>query len=517
MITVSNAFKDALSNPVKEVYAKIQLLDNQENFLEEITTKVIDGNISANKESQTRRSFSLSLLNDNNDFTWSVGGKIWLDKRIKLWIGLPIYSKTTNEQNINLSTEYQNGTASSSLEMINGNVQLEQTYVFLTTNFPVPSTSGTWTSPVYQLTANRTTISANYIQPIGTNVKIEYRISEDSSNWSSWITASDSQITTFYNYIQVRFTLTTFDMTTTPTISSLNINGIYEIDDIEFVPQGVFILKEMSASSSYTGEKTAKLAGYDKWKLLDGDPIGKFTTVTTINAGVNIADAIKTIAQDAGITKFLFDDCTVTTPYDLSYQLGDSRGKAIKELADLAVYSVYFDVNGFLRFNPQPDVENSPSVWTYDKSDYTLYASSEKRLDDTELFNKVLVIGGSSQTATVSAVSQDNDSTSPTGIPNIGERLFIYNNGSPDPLITDTTLAQARADYELKNRLRIAERQPIQTLPNYLHEVEDVITLVDENTNTNDKYELVSFNLSLKPTGGLMSAEVWKVRKIGNK
>ncbi len=376
MILASDSFKTALKRQVSEVYTKIEILDRHENVLEEITTKVIDGNISVSKERETRRTFSLSVLNDNNEFTWSVGGRIWLDKRIKLSIGLDI--------------------------------------------------GGT----------------------------------------------------------------------------------------IEYIPQGVFVLTEFSALSSYTGERTATFSGADKWHLLNGDPVGKFTNVTTIAAGTNIATAIRTIATDAGITKFLFDDCTVTVPYQLTYQPGDARGKAIKELADLAVYSIYFDVNGFLRFRPQVNLETASSVWTYDKSDYTLYAKSEKRLDHHELFNKVLVIGGSSQTATVSAIAQDNDANSPTGIPTIGERLFLYNNGSPDPLISTVALAQSRADYELRNRLRIAEKQPIEILPNYLHESEDVITLVDDWTNTNGNYELISFNIPLK-ANAMMTAEAWRVRKIG--
>lgn len=378
MINSSEAFKKELSAPIAEVYTKIDLLDKHENKIDEITAKAIDGSINVSKEREIRRTFSMTLLNDNNDFTWEVGGKIWLDKRIKLWIGLKV-------------------------------------------------------------------------------------------------------------------------------------NG-----EIEYIPQGIFVLTDMSATSSSTGERIASLSGLDKWSLLSGDPVGKFTYHTTIETGTKITDAIKLIAQDGGIDKFIFDDCDITVPYSLTYELGDSRGKAIKELADLAVYSIFFDVNGFLRFRPQIDLDTMPSVWTYDKSDYTLYAKSEKILDHAELYNKIVVIGGSSQTATVSAIAQDDNPNSPTSVQNIGERIYFHQNGSPDPLITTSILAKARADYELKNRLRIAERQPLEILPNYCHESEDVVTLIDDWHNTNDKYELISFNIPLKPSS-LMSAEVWKIKKLGDR
>ncbi|RKD21489.1 hypothetical protein BEP19_14810 [Ammoniphilus oxalaticus] len=404
MINSDETIRQALVDPIKEITVKIELLDSDENVIDEITSAVMDGNISVDKDRDTRRTFSLILLNDENEFTWSIGGRIWLDKRVKLWIGI---KSSVFEQ--------------------------------------VESESGVFLSPTF---------------------------------------------------------FTTLGMT-------------YERrDSTVYIPQGVFVLSEMSATSSYTGERTAILSGSDKWQLLSGDPVGKFTNVTSLAAGVKISDAIRLIASDAGITKFLFDDCDVTLPYSLTYQPGEARGKAIKELAELAVYSIFFDVNGYLRFRPQIDVEKTASVWTYDKSDYTLYAKSEKRLEHSELYNKILVIGGSSQTATVSATAEDNRLDSPTGIPTIGERLFLYNNGSPDPLITTIALAQSRANYELRNRLRVAEKQPIDLLPNYLHDAEDVITIIDDWTNTDDKYELISFNIPLS-AGGMMSAEAWRVRNIG--
>jgi hypothetical protein len=379
MIQVDNDIVIALkSNKIKEFYAKIDLLDKDERVIEEITTKVIDGSINVSKEREIRRTFSMEVVNENNEYTWSVGGKIWLDKRIKLWIGVKVNGK------------------------------------------------------------------------------------------------------------------------------------------FKFIPQGIFVLTDFSASSSYTGEKKASLSGSDKWSLLSGEPIGKFINQTTINTGTKISDAIKIIAKDGGIDKFIFDHCDVTVPFVLSYEMGDSRGKAIKELADLAVYSIYFDVNGYLCFRPQVDLETMPSVWTYDKSEYTLYAGSEKKLDHTDLYNKVLVIGGSSQTPTVTAIAVDDNPNSPTSIQQINERLFLFNNGSSDPLIHSQLLAQARADYELKNHLRIAERQTISLICNPLHEAEDVITLVEDWTNTNDKYELISFTIPLR-VNATTTAEVWRIRQIGNR
>jgi len=65
-------------------------------------------------------------------------------------------------------------------------------------------------------------------------------------------------------------------------------------------------------------------------------------------------------------------------------------------------------------------------------------------------------------------------------------------------LITTKKLAQARADYELQKRLAIAERVDLELVPNYLHEAEDVIELIDPNNEINDRYELVRFTIPLR-------------------
>ncbi len=261
----------------------------------------------------------------------------------------------------------------------------------------------------------------------------------------------------------------------------------------EYIPQGVFIVTNPETLSRPT-ERTMTIQGNDKTYLLSGSPIGKFVYETTIEQGVKISTAIKELA--AGINKFLFDDCDVKVPYDLTYAAGNSRWKAMKELADLAVYALYFDANGYLRFRPQYDLKTTPPVWTYQPEDYTLYAGSNKRLDDSDLRNHILVIGGSSQTATVTAQAMNDNPDSPFSIQRIGSRLHIH---GPDPLITTEELAQARADYELQKRLTLAEKVDIDLVPNYIHEAEDVIELIDPVNKINNKYELIRFTIPLRP------------------
>jgi hypothetical protein len=376
LITATDAFKAVMTGEVATLYARFDLLDKSENFLETYTAPIKDGSISVDKtgDNAPRRQFSVTLDNSDGTFTWSVGGRIWLDKRVKFYVGF-----------------------------------------------------------------------------------------ETSSGVIDWL------------------------------------------------PQGVFLIDAPTASSTPDSAE-ARISGGDKWKTLDGAPLGKFADATIIQAVTAplVSDVIRLIAGGVGETKFAFDSCTVAVPYDLTYQQGEARGKAIKELADLAVYDVYYDVNGFLRFTPKlADMTTAAPCWTYDAGDArTIYASSDKTLDVGEFFNKVVVRGKD-----VSAVAASTDPSDPLSTVNVGERICHYNNGADDPLITTFALAQARADYELQQRRRVIERQTIELLPNYLHEAGDVITIIEPETSTRDNYELLRFDIPLSGSQ-FMRAEAQRVRKV---
>jgi len=293
------------------------------------------------------------------------------------------------------------------------------------------------------------------------------------------------------------------------------------LDDstIEYLPQGVFILTKISATSNPLESPKASIEGTDKMGRW-----GKISKALTLKKGLNIAKAIK-LVLDGVEFNFNFDDLEdyiIGTeppipygiiPYDLNFSMGTERSKIVKDLANIVTWDIGYNIYGELRFKKFPDPENDIVSWTYQKEDYTLYSGSEKQFDDTDLFNSVLTIGSSSMSGTVTAISQNTDILSPSSIDNIGERLYIHNNGTPDPLITTVELAQARSDYELRKRLQIVEKQNINIIPNFMHEDGDVIKLIDNNHLTNDKYQLLKFTIPINKEGR-MTCEGWKVRKL---
>ena len=211
---------------------------------------------------------------------------------------------------------------------------------------------------------------------------------------------------------------------------------------IEYVCLGVYILSAPVGNSTPL-ENSTTIVGSDLWYLLS-DKFGRYTNITTYDAfekdenGDYIVDEnnntklktekdangntiynkdgtpkyyritnyIKSILENVGITKYIIDECDSYLVSDLKYQIGDNRGQAIKDLVgkcystfDNYFYEAYFDVNGYFRFQKYMKPTEIAPVEVYRIEDGTGYAGSIRSLDDSELFNDIIVIGGSGDSA----------------------------------------------------------------------------------------------------------------------
>jgi hypothetical protein len=294
--------------------------------------------------------------------------------------------------------------------------------------------------------------------------------------------------------------------------------GLKYGNSIEYVPQGIFILNEPSDSHNFDGKKTT-INCYDKMSLMS-EKRGKMLYETTIETGTNVKDAIKILAQKVGETMFNFDsDISATVPYEITYSPQDNIYQAIKDLADFAQADIYYDENGYLRLKKIDlnDIQNYPPVWKFsiNDSNQRFYVGNVRKLDDGQMANHIMVLGGSSQTAIAryelkvtesDPLWQDN----PYTIEKIGDILYFHNDGNPDPVITTNDEAKWRAKYELMKRLGYAERVSLTLAPHYLLDAGDVIEL--EDYNVSGRYLIESINIPLKPD--VMTVECRKERKI---
>lgn len=276
---------------------------------------------------------------------------------------------------------------------------------------------------------------------------------------------------------------------------------------VHYAPQGVYVLTDLYDTHILEGGKKCYITGQDKAYLLTGR-YGKLRNHLTIEQGGNIGDIIKIIATQAGETMFNFDEVDDTIPYTFYYEPGDNYWDIISELALKAQCSIYYDYDGFLRLKKIDlnDFTNYPETWIYEFQGENghLYAGNERHLNPENMANHIIVLGGSGSTAICSAelIVTNTDplwEDSPYTVEEIGSLLFLYNNGNPSGILTTDDECLWRAKWELMNRLGFSERVPIYVWPNYLHEPEDIIKIVHNESGINARYMIDNFNLPIVP------------------
>lgn len=287
--------------------------------------------------------------------------------------------------------------------------------------------------------------------------------------------------------------------------------------ETEYVQQGIFVLTEPSDSHDLSGKFTT-INAVDKAFFLT-DKRGKFINEQIIEVDTKITDAIKIIASHVGETMFNFDDIQDTVPYELTYSGTDNRWNAIQELAKLAKCSVYYDVYGYLRLKKLDlnEINTYPSVWTFALGD-SFYAGNTRKMDDGELYNDIVVLGGRSDTATSRyRLTVDETNTlwinHPYSIQKIGINTYFHNDGNPDPLLGDSDEeCKWRAKFELMKSLGYTESVNMSISPHFLLDVDDVIEVYDAENNVEGKYIINSLNIPL--SGQLMTMDIQKQVKV---
>lgn len=157
--------------------------------------------------------------------------------------------------------------------------------------------------------------------------------------------------------------------------------------------------------------------------------LAKFAAATSFAIGANVGTTIKTIATNAGITKFNFATVTNTLGAAVVFDVGSDRWTAAKSLADSIAYDLYFDHNGYLTLAPMVDPLTAPLSYTFQTGVNGNLADYSRSTDDSRLYNDVLVYGNGQANPLVNAHVSNTTITSPTSIDNLGStRTYTYSS-----------------------------------------------------------------------------------------
>lgn len=93
---VDDVASDYITKSIRQLRAKINVLNFNFQTVDEISGNVLDGNITEDANSDIRRSCDISMVVTNSTFVIQPGSQIWLDKFIQIYIGIDnLYTGTT--------------------------------------------------------------------------------------------------------------------------------------------------------------------------------------------------------------------------------------------------------------------------------------------------------------------------------------------------------------------------------------------------------------------------------------
>lgn len=508
MLTISSALRSLYTNGgIFQFNAKLQVLDRNYNVLAEFTDEIIEGQITCDKTRDSFRNFNMRLANTSGKFTWGPNNLIWLDKYFKIFFGV----------------------------WVNGGWEWLPQGVF-PCSMPIATSEPGKNEVQFQGSDKMA-----YWGKCTTDITVQGPLPNPGSALSLSASGSGSSLPAGTIYVQCDYTNARGRTTTGSSQASITVTAGQKITTTITLPTnatgvGIYVgtasnpklLGTISNTGqiTYSGSATSGLSA-----IVSGNTItvtisalasasGASALTTSTALGADIATAIKSVLN--GIeTLFNLDDTSQmqSVPYDMTWPAGTEYKQIINDLANILAWEIYYDVNGYLRFHAPVDPTTTAPMWTLssDAMGFNLWAGAERQMDDSELANYIVVYGGSSQTSLVSYILQDTDPNSPTSIQRIGQRVYLHNNGNPDPVITTQELAQARAQYEYKKRLQIVEKLNFKMFPCPFMEHDDVYQITDPRNGTSGKYQVVSFTLPLgAKENTYQTGYMWQVRNFAS-
>lgn len=287
-------------------------------------------------------------------------------------------------------------------------------------------------------------------------------------------------------------------------------------------PQGIFEL----ADPELPGGRLVRLQGADKAIRASGREQGGFQNQIKLTKGTNLATAIQLLASHPTWNETLLNLAPTdkALPFEITCELTDSPWERAVQIANLpgTRRPLHYDEAGYLTWVEDPDPNLLAPVWevwpdgqrpgTALPGEFSSLIRGSKQIATREFKNWVGVKGASVHSVPVQAVAYDNDPISPTSVQRIGYRMFWWNGGRPDRLITTVEEAQARADYELRQRLRWQERVPLTLTELPILQPWDVLRITAPDVDVNDTYQVVGYTMPLGSSPE-MPVQVWRVRK----
>lgn len=272
----------------------------------------------------------------------------------------------------------------------------------------------------------------------------------------------------------------------------LNINGT----SYYFV-RGIYIMQNPTASHQ-NSDKQVTLSLADKFALLEGKP-GTLEATYEIPVDSDIEKAIEGILMLDNGSGYPMDSQPIIydrafkgkkMPYTLSKDAGSTLGEMLLEIGTILNAEVYYNSQGnlcFININETTLDTQKAVLWDYSENDRN-YFSASANYDFENAVNEVHVVGDNIDNDLFYASARNENPVSPLCIQRVGRRISYIN----DSAIYSDSLAQQRANYELRNVSILKTTFTITVAFNPLLFVNNLITITDTQYNLNREKFLIS-------------------------
>ncbi len=208
-----------------------------------------------------------------------------------------------------------------------------------------------------------------------------------------------------------------------------------EVDAIWEAQIGEFLFDTLAEDTEGFGFIQASGRDYTK-RCLNS----KLSKATMFKADQKITDVISSLAANCGITKQKIPTSILDTiGKDTTYERDQVRWEIMKEIALANNYEIYFDAEGYLILASQQDPILTPPSLKISTGPRGNLVSRGRKSSDSNIFNKVTVVGESSDTTVplVYGEAVNDDPNSKSSTVNIGERTKNISS----PLVTSDAQA----------------------------------------------------------------------------
>lgn len=239
----------------------------------------------------------------------------------------------------------------------------------------------------------------------------------------------------------------------------------------------------------------------------------KFKLATTFTQGRPIEQIITTIAINGGIpsTKINIPPTGQISGKDWSFERDVARWDAMDQIAVNYNWELYFDGNGILVMRRFQDPVLSPTKYSFLTGEFGNLVQFTKSMNDTMMYNSVVVTGESQNTLPVYAIAENHEPSSPTAIERIGERVYTYTSS----FIYTFEQAQQVANAFLSIHSLEAFEVTLESICFPWLEGADIIEFIDPSPAPGDPTRFLLSSFSIPLALGSMQLAAKRVTIVG--